>query len=67
VVLGDDAKTGTKKALAQSSSIEGFRRADGSQTVFLLDDQGEPIAKVSVTRHMKTVAVGRSCRTMDAH
>jgi hypothetical protein len=34
--------------------------------VWLLDDKGEPLVKVHVTRNMKRVEIGKSCRTIDA-
>lgn len=55
-----------RKPIAPSSSVEGPRNDDGNQTVWLLDDKAEPIAKVNVTRGMKRVEIGRSCRTLDA-
>jgi hypothetical protein len=68
VSFAEDAKAPTagRKTLAPSGTIEGPRNEDGSQTVWLLDDKGEPIAKVNVTRGMKRVEIGRSCRTLDA-
>jgi hypothetical protein len=68
LVFGDDPKSAAsgKRTIAPSSSIEGPRDANGNQTVWLLDNAGEPIVKVQVTRGMKRVEVGRSCRTLDA-
>jgi hypothetical protein len=68
VAFGEDPKAATagKRALASNGEIEGPRGPDGKQTVLLLDDKGEPIAKVHVTRGMKQVDIGRSCRTLDA-
>jgi hypothetical protein len=68
VVFSDDPKTPGvgKRTIAPSSSIEGPRDKDGNQTVWLLDAAGEPIVNVHVTRGMKRVDVGRSCRTLDA-
>lgn len=68
IAFVDDPKapnTG-KRTLAPNATIEGPRNADGNQTVVLLDDAGEPLAKVNVTRGMKRVEIGRSCRTLDA-
>jgi hypothetical protein len=67
VVFGDDPKGPAKRSIAQSGTIDAPRRPDGTQVVWLLDDQGEGIVKVTVTRHMKRVDIGRSCSTMDAH
>jgi hypothetical protein len=68
IAFGEDPKAASagKRTLAPSSSIEGARNADGNQTVWLLDTNGEPLVKVHVTRGMKIVTIGRSCRTLDA-
>ena len=68
VVFADDPKApkAGRRTIAPSGSIEGPREPDGNQTVWLLDDKGEPLIKVHVTRGMKRVEVGKSCRTMDA-
>ncbi len=68
VVFAEDPKAANagQRAIAPSSSIEGPRDPDGNQTVWLLDTNGEPLVKVHVTRGMKRVAIGRSCRTLDA-
>lgn len=43
------------------------RNRDGLQTVWLLLDESlSPLIKVDVTRGMKHIEVGRSCRTLDA-
>ena len=68
VVFSEDPKAPNagKRTIAPSSSIEGPRNPDGNQTVWLLDTNGEPLVKVNVTRGMKRVEIGRSCRTLDA-
>lgn len=68
VVFGEDPKAPNagNRTIAPSASIEGPRDADGNQTVWLLDSAGAPLIKVKVTRGMKRVEVGRSCRTLDA-
>jgi hypothetical protein len=68
LAFGEDpkAEAAGKRALAPSSTIEGPRDAEGKQTVWLLDDKGEPLVKVNITRGMKTLEIGRSCRTLDA-
>jgi hypothetical protein len=68
VAFGEDPKASAagKRTLAPSASIEGPRDSDGNQTVWLLDTNGEPLVKVHVTRGMKRVEIGRSCRTLDA-
>ncbi|HVH48185.1 MAG TPA: hypothetical protein VM925_37890 [Labilithrix sp.] len=68
VVFAEDPKAPTsgKKTIAPSSAVEGPRNADGNQVVWLLDEKGEPLTKVNVTRGMKRVEIGKSCRTLDA-
>ena len=68
VVLAEDPKAANarKRTIAPSASVEGPRNPDGNQTVWLLDTSGEPLVKVNVTRGMKRVEIGRSCRTLDA-
>lgn len=68
LVFGEDPKAvgAGRRTLTGNSEIQGPRDADGKATVHLLDEKGEPLAKVHVTRGMKGVEVGRSCRTLDA-
>jgi hypothetical protein len=67
VVFGEDPKAPKgSRTIAPSASIDGPRETDGTQTVWLLDSGGVPLIKVHVTRGMKRVDVGRSCRTLDA-
>ena len=69
VVFGEDPKspTASKRQIAQSATItDAPRNNDGTQTVFLLDQSGTPLVKASVSKHMKRVEIGRSCRTIDA-
>ena len=68
LVFAEDPKTpdAPTKTVASNSSIEGLRDPDGTATIWLLDTKSEPIIKVHVTRGMKKVEVGRSCRTLDA-
>lgn len=69
VFFGEDPKVadqGEKHALGVGATKPVPRRADGSQTVWLLDDAGAPLIKVNITRGMKQIEVGRSCRTLDA-
>jgi hypothetical protein len=68
IAFGEDPKAATagKRTLAPSVTIEGPRNADGNQIVWLLDTKEEALVKVNVTRGMKRVEIGRSCRTLDA-
>ncbi len=69
IVFGEDPKAPTagRRTVAPSSFIDGPRDADGKQTVWLLNDKGEPTVKVHITRGMKELEIGRSCSTLDAH
>lgn len=67
--VGDDPKAGpatAKRAVDPLQVLPVERRRDGSQTVWLLDEKSEPLVKVSITRGMKKIEVGKSCRTLDA-
>ena len=68
IVFGEDPKAqgAGRRTVAPNSAIDGPRDADGKQTVWLLDDKGEPTVKVHITRGMKQLEIGRSCRTLDA-
>jgi hypothetical protein len=70
IVFGEDPKApgAGRRTVAPNSSIDGPRDAEGKQTVWLLDEKGEPSGvKVHITRGMKQLEIGRSCRTLDAH
>jgi hypothetical protein len=43
------------------------RERDGNLAVALVDDKGTVLATVLVTRRMKKLEIGRSCRTLYAH
>jgi hypothetical protein len=43
------------------------RERDGTLQVTLVDAKGSVLAEVQVTRRMKKVEIGRSCRTLYAH
>lgn len=68
VALGADPKSADagKRTVAPGADIELPRDDEGNQTVWLLDANGEPLLEVRVTRGMKRVEIGRSCRTLDA-
>ena len=69
IAFGEDPKVATagRRTVASNSSIDGPRDVEGKQTVWLLDDKGEPLVKVHISRGMKQLEIGRSCRTLDAH
>jgi len=69
IVFGEDPKAPAagRRTVAPNSAIDGPRDVDGKQTVWLLDDKGEPTVNVHITRGMKQLEIGRSCRTLDAH
>lgn len=69
IIFGEDPKAqgAGRRTVAPNSAIDGPRDSEGKQTVWLLDDKGEPTVKVHITRGMKQLEIGRSCRTLDAH
>lgn len=69
VVFGADPKdaSANRRTLTGGADGDGPRDEAGNQLVWLLDENGEPLVKVSVTRGMKRVEVGRSCRTLESH
>lgn len=68
ITFGEDPKAANagKRTVASNSSIDGPRDSEGNQIVWLLDDKGEPLVKVHISRGMKQLEIGRSCRTLDA-
>lgn len=69
IVFAEDPKSpkAGRQTLSPSSTMaDGPRDADGNQTIWLVDDKGEGLVKVQVTRGMKRVEIGKSCRTLDA-
>jgi hypothetical protein len=66
VVFGDPKSPKGSRTIAPGASIDGPRESDGTETIWLLDNSGAPLIKVDVTRGMKRVEIGRSCRTLDA-
>ena len=68
VVFGEDpkAENADRRRMAANSESQGPRDAEGKATVNLLDGKGEAIATVHITRGMKQLEIGRSCRTLDA-
>lgn len=66
LVYGEDAKAGKPFTMAPQADSEGVRDKDGNATIWLLDEKGAPLVNVHVTRGMKRVEVGRSCRSLDA-
>lgn len=69
VVFGADPKaaSASRRTIAAGATIaDAPRTNDGTQTVFLLDASGASLVEVHVTKQMKRIEVGRSCRTLDA-
>jgi hypothetical protein len=67
--FADDAKApgAGRKTVAPAGTLDVPRKSDGSQTVWLMSDKDEGIARVQITRGMTEIEVGRSCRTLEAH
>ncbi|MEO7111468.1 MAG: hypothetical protein ABI183_13600, partial [Polyangiaceae bacterium] len=67
--LGDKPKfgSGTKTSVSSNSTTSFPRDSDGTLTIWIIDDQENGLASVHITKRMKKVEIGRSCRTLDAH
>lgn len=69
LAIGDDSSAAgerDRRTLVRGGTVDLPRKPDGSQRVWLVGEGGEGLIKVDVTRAMKRIEVGRSCRTMDA-
>lgn len=67
--LGDKPKfgSGTKTSVSSNSTTTFPRNSDGTLTVWIIDEQENGLASVHVTKRMKKIEIGRSCRTLDAN
>jgi len=67
--LGDKPKfgSGTKTSVSSNSTTTFPRNNDGTLTVWIIDEQENGLASVHVTKRMKKIEIGRSCRTLDAN
>lgn len=67
--LGDKPKfgSGTKTSISANTTTSFPRDSDGTLTIWIIDDQENGLASVHVTKRMKKVSIGRSCRTLDAN
>lgn len=68
IFIGDKPRfgSGTKVALSADSTTSIPRNGDGTVTIWLIDPNDNGLASVHVTKRMKKVEIGRSCRTIDA-
>ena len=64
--FGAEAHNATMR-LGVGGSDKIARDPDGGLSVWLVDEKGFGLAHVAVTKRMKQVEVGRSCRTLYAH
>jgi hypothetical protein len=58
---------GTKTSISSNTTTTVPRNSDGTLTIWIIDDQENGLASVHVTKRMKKVEIGRSCRTLDAN
>jgi hypothetical protein len=67
--LGDKPKfgSGTKTSVSSNSTTSFPRDSDGTLTIWIIDAEENGLASVHITKRMKKVEIGRSCRTLDAH
>ncbi|MEO8799516.1 MAG: hypothetical protein ABI551_16610 [Polyangiaceae bacterium] len=68
IFIGDRPRfgSGTKVALSADSTTSVPRNGDGTVTIWLIDQNDNGLASVHVTKRMKRVEIGRSCRTIDS-
>lgn len=68
IFIGDKPKfgSGTKTALGADTTTSVPRNGDGTVTIWIIDQNENGLASVHVTKRMKRVEIGRSCRTLDA-
>ena len=68
VFLGEKPKfgSGTKTQVSGNSTSTRGRKADGTLTVWLIDDKENGIASVNVTPETKRVVIGSSCKDITA-
>jgi hypothetical protein len=64
---GDPPKDGPTVRVAAGGTEKGPRNPDGSLVIWIVDEKGFGLANVHVTKRMKRVEIGRSCRTLYAH
>jgi hypothetical protein len=67
--LGETPKfgSGTKTSISPNTTTSFPRNSDGTLTLWIMDDQENGLASVHITKRMKKVEIGRSCRTLDAN
>ena len=68
IFIGDTPKfgNGTKTSMSGNSTTSYPRNGDGTLTLWIIDDHENGLASVHITKRMKRVEIGRSCRTLDA-
>lgn len=68
IFIGEQPKfgSGTKTSMSGNSTTSYPRNGDGTLTLWIIDDHENGLASVHVTKRMKKVEIGRSCRTLDA-
>ena len=68
VFYGDKPKfgSGTRSSIGSNTTTTAGRKADGSLTVWIIDDQENGIASVQVAPTTRRVEIDRSCRQISA-
>jgi hypothetical protein len=57
---------GTNATIATGATLEVPRKPDGSVVIWVVDDKGQGLASVHVTRRMKHVRINADCSRIDA-
>lgn len=58
--------SGTKSSIGSNTTTSASRKADGTLTVWIIDEQENGIASVHVSASTKRVEIDRSCRQITA-
>jgi|GEM_PF-599807 len=69
VFYGDKPKfgSGTKSSIGSNTTTTAPRKADGTLTVWLIDDHENGLANAKVDASTKRVDIDRSCKQISAH
>jgi hypothetical protein len=68
VFYGEKPKfgSGTKSSIGSNTTTSAPRKADGSLTVWIIDDKENGVASVQVTPSTKRVEIDKSCKQISA-
>jgi len=69
VFYGEKPKfgSGTKSSISSNSTTTASRKADGTLTVWIIDDKENGLANAKVDASTKRVDIDKSCKNISAH